>query len=99
VNLVLHRDAEADILQAFRWYESKRPALGHAFVEAVDDAFERVADAPNSFPVIYRDLRRTALRRFPYLVYFRQTADMVQVFGVLHGRRDRRLLRRRSALP
>ena len=97
--LVLRREAEADILEAFRWYESKRLGLGHAFVEVVDDAFERLAEAPSSVPVAYRDLRRLVLRRFPYVVYFRMVEDTIQVFGVMHGRRDLRVLRRRAVLP
>jgi plasmid stabilization system protein ParE len=68
-------------------------------VDEVDDAFERVAEAPNSIPGAYREMSRLVLRRFPYVVYFRQPENVVQVFGVMHGRRDRRVLRRRSVLP
>lgn len=95
--LVLRHEAEADILEAFRWYESKRVGLGEDFVDEVDAAFVRVTEVPGSFPIVYRGLRRVVLRRFPYLVYFRHEEDLVQVFGVLHGRRDRKILRRRSS--
>jgi plasmid stabilization system protein ParE len=99
VILVVLREAEADIDDTFRWYETRRVGLGREFVEEVDSAFARALAAPNSFPVAYRGLRRLVLKRFPYLVYFRQHEEAVQVFGVLHGRRDRRQLRRRSILP
>lgn len=79
-------------LEAFRWYESKRIGLGDDFVDEVDGAFDRALEAPHSFPIVYRTLRRIVLRRFPYLVYFRHETDLVQVFGVLHGRRDRKIL-------
>jgi toxin ParE1/3/4 len=52
----------------------------------VDAAFARAIEAPQSFPIVYRTLRRIVLRRFPYLVYFRLEEDVVQVFGVPHGR-------------
>lgn len=94
--LVLRDEAEADILEAFRWYESKRVGLGDDFVGEVDAAFDRALEAPQSFPIVYRTLRRIVLRRFPYLVYFRHETDAVQVFAVLHGRRDRKVLRRRT---
>lgn len=99
MTLALRREAEVDIFDAFRWYESRRPGLGHAFVDELDGAFERVAETPTSFPVVYRDLRRLLLRRFPYVIYFRQAEGVVQVFGVMHGRRDRRVLRRRFVVP
>ena len=62
--LVLRREAEADIRKAFLWYESKRPGLGGAFVNVVDGAFERLVEAPSSFPLAYRDLRRLVLGGF-----------------------------------
>jgi plasmid stabilization system protein ParE len=68
-------------------------------VNVVDDAFERLVEAPSSLPAAYRDLRRLVLPRFPYVIYFRMVEDMIQVFGVMHGRRDLRVLRRRSVLP
>lgn len=97
--LVVHREAEADVDEAFRWYEARRVGLGREFVDEVDGAFARALEAPSTFPVAYRGLRRLVLKRFPYVVYFRELDDEVQVFGVLHGRRDRRRLRRRSSLP
>lgn len=96
MRLVLRQEAEADILEAFRWYESKRVGLGEDFLGEVDVAFVRALEAPGSFPVAHRGLRRIVLKKFPYLVYFRHETDIVQVFGVLHGRRDRKVLRRRS---
>ena len=99
MTLVLLREAEADIEQAFRWYEARRVGLGREFVDEVDSAFARALETPSTFPLAYRDLRRIVLRRFPYLVYCRELDEVVQVFGVLHGRRDRRRLRRRRILP
>ncbi len=78
---------------------ARRVGLGREFVAEVDSTFERALEAPSSLPIVYRGLRRTVLKRFPYLVYFRENVEAVQVFGVLHGRRDRRRLRRRSILP
>jgi plasmid stabilization system protein ParE len=95
VRLALNPEAEEDILAAFRWYSSKRASLGRAFVEHVDAAFERILEAPRSFAVAYRDLRRFVLPRFPYVIYFRERHEIVVVVAVLHGRRDPRTLRTR----
>ena len=99
MTLALHREAEADILEAFRWYESKQLGLGNAFVAEVDEALARLVEGPSSFAVVYREMRRLVLRRFPYVIYFRQSESVVQVLGVLHGRRHRRRLRQRTAEP
>jgi plasmid stabilization system protein ParE len=96
VTALLREEAEAEILEAFRWYEVRRTGLGEKFIDEVDAAFARAAQAPTSFPLVYRDLRRIVLRRFPYLVYFLQEDDVVLVIAVLHGRGDPKILRRRA---
>lgn len=96
MTLVVHRDAEAEILEAYRWYESRRAGLGTDFVTEVDESLERIAGNPKSFAMAYGEMRRVPLKRFPYVVYFREADDVVQVFAVLHGRRSQRVLRGRD---
>lgn len=38
--LIVRREAEADIDQAFAWYESQRPGLGHDFLLCVEAAMD-----------------------------------------------------------
>ena len=38
--------AEADIAEAFMWYEAKKPDLGFEFVERVEEALDRIAGNP-----------------------------------------------------
>ncbi len=97
MTLALRSEAEADIFDAFRWYESKRAGLGHAFVDEVDGAFERITQTPTAFALVHRDVRRLVLRRFPYVVYFREVDDIVEVVGVLSGRRDLGTMRKRAS--
>jgi hypothetical protein len=40
--LVIRREAEAEILEAFNWYEIKRPGLGREFMAEIEAAFEAV---------------------------------------------------------
>ncbi len=98
MTLALRVEAEADILDAFCWYESKRVGLGHAFVDEVDGAFERIAQTPTAFALVHHDVLRLVLRRFPYVVYFREVDDLVEVLGVLSGRRDLGTMRRRASV-
>ena len=39
-------EAELDIATAFAWYESELSGLGVQFLEALDDAFEKIAEHP-----------------------------------------------------
>ena len=91
----LRRAAEADVIEAFLWYEESRPGLGGDFEAAVDEMVERIAESPQLYPVVYRDTRRALLKRFPYILYYYVAGEEIVVIACLHTRRDPRLLRRR----
>lgn len=87
--------AERDLREAQEWYDEQRPGLGEEFRAAVDLQFGRILERPRMYPVIYRDVRRAIVRRFPHLVYFGMSGDDVVVLACLHSSRDQRLLRYR----
>jgi plasmid stabilization system protein ParE len=82
--------AAADIDDAFLWYETQRPGLGHEFLAAADALIAAIAEHPLSFPVIRRNTRRALMRRFPYAMYFRIYDEVVVVVACMHGRRNPR---------
>ncbi len=42
--LIVQPEAEADLAETYRWYETQRPGLGQEFLEAVDRTFERISE-------------------------------------------------------
>ena len=82
--------AEADLAEARAWYEGQRPGLGDEFLASIADAFSRLEERPEQFPVYYRGFRRVLVHRFPYKVFFRIEGEMVIVFRVLHSASDHR---------
>jgi len=96
MQVVFLAEARAEALDAFQWYEDQRAGLGVVFRAALDDAIKRVRLAPFTYPIQYRDLRRTIVYRFPYGVFYRIVADTVVVVGVIHARRHPREWRRRK---
>ena len=89
------REAEDDALEAYDWYEQQRTGLGVCFRDALDAAVGRLAQNPRAFPVMYGDLRRVLVQRFPHAVYYRVYPSQVSVVAVFHGRRNPRILKDR----
>ncbi|WP_235884757.1 type II toxin-antitoxin system RelE/ParE family toxin [Bradyrhizobium frederickii] len=58
------------------------------FRDALRAALIRIAEHPRQFPAAYKDTRRAMLRRFPYIVVFRELQDAVYVIAVFHTSRD-----------
>lgn len=86
--LLLHPEARADLEEAIRWYQARSPGLGHEFLRVVQVALAQVERSPDGFPVVLDDIRRAAVRRFPYCIYYVTHSSDTTVFAVLHGRRD-----------
>ena len=85
---ILRLRAERDIHSAFEWYESQQRGLGEEFLVALRDRLEVVRDFPDSCPVVYRNVRRAVVSRFPYLVFYVAQPARVAVLAVLHHSRN-----------
>ncbi|WP_354085061.1 type II toxin-antitoxin system RelE/ParE family toxin [Bradyrhizobium sp. S3.3.6] len=59
-------------------------------------ALMRIAENPKQFPPALKNTRRALLRRFPYILVFRETHDAVYVIAVFHTSRDPLVWKQRS---
>lgn len=98
---VVRSEAEADIAEAYGWYEARSSGLGDEFLAAVDEALADVRETPQRFPRVHEEsdfaIRRARLRRFPYGLYFiwDESRAITSVIACMHARRhQRRWLRR-----
>jgi toxin ParE1/3/4 len=86
--VVYRRAARVEFGDAVVYYEARRPHLGIEFVEEVERCIGLVTCDPMRFPIVHREIRRAAIRRFPYSLYFRVEPGRIVVLSVFHGRRN-----------
>lgn len=80
--------ARAEVVDAQDWYESRHPGLGMRFREEVEAAVLRLQENPHQFPIMFRDVHRARLRKFPYGLFFRVEISTLVVIACFHGSRD-----------
>lgn len=81
--------AQAEIAEAFAWYEQQSYGLGGDFLRMLAAAEEQLARNPQAFPPTRGRFRRILIRRFPYALHFELLSDTrVSVLACLHHRRD-----------
>src|SRR3954447_20676586 len=85
--VVLMPEAEAEFDGAADWYE-QQAGLGAAFTASVREVLNRIAGFPQMHQVVYQDIRRAVVRRFPYSVFYRVEPNRVTVIAVFDNRRD-----------
>jgi plasmid stabilization system protein ParE len=89
--LIIRPEAEADIAEAFDWYETRVPGLGSEFVLVLDALFNSILRNHLIYPTVYKTVRRALTRRFPYAIFFITEETMVVVLSVFHVKRSPRI--------
>lgn len=95
LRIVFRRAAKSEFEDAAVRYDEQRAGLGEEFAIEIEQAVARAAAAPERYPIVFGDIRRTVARRFPYSVYFRVRQDSMVVLAVFHGRRNPAIWQRR----
>jgi len=93
--IIIRPEAEADMTEAFDWYERRQRGLGEEFLAEVQTALRNIGDHPLHHAVLYKNVRRILTRRFPYKVFFFVEAASIKVIGVIHARRHQRVWKQR----
>ncbi len=64
----------------------------------MDEALQAIEETPSGFPRWERDrrFRRFTMQRFPYLVFYRDLDDRVEVVAIAHGAREPGYWRKRK---
>src|SRR5262249_10153036 len=86
--VIIRPRAEDDLVEGRRWYNRQRAGLGQEFIADIARTLQRVADQPELYSTVYRDVRRALPRRFPYAIYFRLRGEVVIVSAVIHVSRS-----------
>jgi len=90
MTIVLRRRAKLDLLEARRWYEECQPGLGFAFLDEIETTLRQIDQNPKIHPQVEVEVRRAALRRFPYGIFYLVDGEIIRVIAILHRARNPR---------
>lgn len=90
--IIVLDEAEDELIAAQRWYENQRARLGQEFRKAIDEAMDRLAEAPLTASPIFNpsttiETRRMLVKRFPYSIIFVEHNEDLWVIAFAHNRR------------
>ncbi len=92
--LVLHERADEDVRVAIQYLLENAPASALDFVDVLEKTFKQIQRHPATGSPRYAhelnlpDLRFRPCKRFPYLVFYIESAQQIDVWRILHSRRD-----------
>ena len=94
--LDFHPAAVREARKAYRWYVRRSAWAGSRFQAALEAALEQIAEKPNRWPKYLHGTRYRFVRRFPYVVVYRQLAGRLQIVAVAHGKQKPGYWKRRK---
>jgi plasmid stabilization system protein ParE len=64
--IILHTEAEEEILEALAWYAERSAIAARAFVQEMNQVVRLAADSPEAWPTKVGNTRRIVFPRFPF---------------------------------
>lgn len=82
-----HPEANQELIEAREWYDRRSEVAAQAFSLAINQAIDRILEAPLRYPIGRRGEHRFVLDRFPYTILYRIRRNDVFVTAVAHQSR------------
>jgi plasmid stabilization system protein ParE len=95
MKVVLSSLAARELTTVSAEYESKAPHLGSLFIDEFEDVVSRLGRFPLCGTAFGERFRRTILRRFPYLVVYAISGDVLRIVAIMHQHRGPDFIARR----
>ena len=87
MRLIYHPDAESELVEAARYYESRVAMLGVQFLDEADRAVAMILETPERWRIIEEGVRSYLMARFPYAIYYRDYPDHLHILAFKHHSR------------
>jgi plasmid stabilization system protein ParE len=81
-------EAEAELAEARIWYGRQREGLDIALMLRIEEALQRIIEAPYTYQIVYLHLRRIVVRQFLFAIFYKATENEIVVFAIYQARRD-----------
>ena len=86
--LIVRPEADAELEEAYVWYEQQVAGLGSQFLLAVDVVIHAIRINPLQYPIAHKDVRRALTLKFPFQIFFVMHNTQIVIISVFHGMRD-----------
>ena len=86
--IIIRPEAEFDIQDSYEYYEKLDRGLGSEFVRAIDACLSKIGRNPLAYPLVYKQIRRVLIRKFPYGIFYLVENNRIFVIACFHVKRN-----------
>lgn len=84
---VFHPEALTEYSEAVKYYVGLRGDIAQAFINAVEEAINKIREYPTRWQTIDGNIRRCLTRKFPYGILYTIEEDYILILAVMHCNR------------
>ncbi len=88
-------ESEKEALDAYFWYELHSAELGKSFQQSLESKLELLKQNPKTGSCIYKDLRSSKIKKFPFNIIYKVSNSQIQVIAIFHHSRNPKEWRKR----
>ncbi len=86
--IVIHTEARKELDAAIAYYEGQKRGLGLDLLSEVEKVILKIQQNSNlGTPHKIERIRRYAIQRFPYLIFYTELEEVIWVIAIAHGKR------------
>lgn len=90
--LAVRPQALFELEESAHYYENEQAGLGDRFSDTVETAFEKIRATPgigsNRYDGVVPGLHMYVLPTFPFLIFYFDHVDHIEVVRIIHAKRD-----------
>jgi toxin ParE1/3/4 len=83
-----HPEARAEADAAFEWYLARNVGAAARFQRQLETAQSSIQNSPDTWAAYLYGTRRYTLRRYPFVVVYRERQGRIEIVAVAHGHRQ-----------
>jgi plasmid stabilization system protein ParE len=85
--VLFHEAAEGELNEAADFYDLASPELGRIYLDEIQHAIRKIAEFPESAPLLRGRIRKRPITKFPYSIIYSIHSDAIRILAVAHQKR------------
>ncbi len=82
-----HKSIKTELQQIMGYYDKLYDGFGNEFLSEFEQNIFYISSNPKMYMKIKNNMRKALLKRFPYVIYFKQKKEIIRVLVLKHQRR------------
>lgn len=81
-------EAEIDFDKSFHFYFVESSKVAESFLKQINKSLSEIKQRPFSFPLIFNNIRKYTVKKFPFLIYYQITNKTIRIIALFHSSRN-----------